>query len=203
EHLTAAAPQVAELLVAAPALQIIVTSRALLRIYGEQEFPVPPLALPADPARLQPAEAIRYTAVALFVARSRAVNPNFVLDGQNAAAVAAICTRVDGLPLAIELAAARSKLFSPQAILARLDRVLTFLSDRNRTTADHRQTLRATLDWSFELLDEAERRLFVQLALFSGAFTLEQAEAVCGPATRSTVLDGLETLVNNSLLRLV
>jgi predicted ATPase/DNA-binding SARP family transcriptional activator len=201
EHLTAAAPQLAELLVAAPGLQIIVTSRILLRIYGEQEYLVPSLALPDDLARVQAGDAARYAAIALFVARSRAVNPNFVLNAQNAATVAAICTRLDGLPLAIELAAARSKLFSPEAILARLDHALTFLSDRNRTTADHRQTLRATLDWSFDLLAAPERQLLVQLALFAGGFTLEQAEAVCDPAVSGPVLDGIEALVNHSLLR--
>jgi predicted ATPase/DNA-binding SARP family transcriptional activator len=205
EHLVEAAAPLAALLAAAPDLRLIVTSRALLHLYGEQEFPVPPLPLPAQPQQVRAEEVARYAAVALFVARSRAVNPNFVLNGQNAVAVVAICTRLDGLPLAIELAAARSKLLSPQAILARLDSALTFLADRGavrgRTQPDHHQTLRATLDWSFELLEERKQQLLVRLGVFSGGYTLEQVEAVCDLEACGDVLDGLEALVNNSLLR--
>ena len=205
EHLTAAALDLVPLLGAAPGLRIVATSRALLRVYGEHEFIVPPLSLPDTHDPLPPAIAARYASIALFVARSRAANPNFALTEQNVAAVAAICARLDGLPLAIELAAARSKLLSPQAILARLDNALAFLSGRGGAQpgqpVERHQTLRATLDWSFQLLEPRERALLARLAVFSGSFTLEQAETICDLEAVGDVLNGLEALVNNSLLR--
>jgi predicted ATPase/DNA-binding SARP family transcriptional activator len=205
EHQASTAPPLVQLLSAAPELRIIVTSRALLQVYGEQEFSLPPLPLPDEPDQLRVEDATRYAAIALFIARSRAVNPAFTLNPQNVTAVAAICTRLDGLPLAIELAAARSKLLSPPAILARLDSALTFLTDRGtfkaRSQLDRHQTLRATLDWSYNLLAAREQQLFARLAVFAGNFTLEQAEAVCDLDKDGDTLDLLETLVNNSLLR--
>jgi predicted ATPase len=146
----------------------------------------------------------RYDAVALFTTRSRAVNPHFVLNRENAATIAAICRRLDGLPLAIELAAARSKLLSAPALLARLTGALgsrlAFLVDRNRNLAERHQTLRATLAWSYALLAPPEQALLQQLAVFVGSFSYEAVEAVCGQEADSDVLAGLEILVDNSLL---
>ncbi len=179
EQVVDAAPLIADLLEAAPGLRAIVTSRTLLQLYGEQEFPVPPLALP-DLDHLPPvAELASYAAVALFVERARAADLRFALTGENAAAVATICCRLDGLPLAIELAAARSKLFAPQAMLARLSSQLGFLTSQARNLASRQQTLRATIDWSYKLLTQAEQRLFARLAVFVGPFTAEAVEAIC------------------------
>jgi AAA ATPase domain len=180
EQVAEATPRVAELLTAAPGLRVLITSRALLQVYGEHEYPVPPLALP-DPEHLPPiAELTDSAAMALFVARACAVSPSFVLNDANAAAVAMICVRLDGLPLAIELAAARSKLLAPPAMLARLSSRLGFLTGQARDMAARQQTLRATIDWSYHLLTEAEQMLFARLAVFVGAFTLDAVEAVCG-----------------------
>lgn len=205
EHLTAAAPDLLALLSIAPDLRIVVTSRARLQLYGEHEFAVPPLPLPPVSDELWSEELSHFPSVALFVARSRAVNPSFALTQQNAATIAEICTRLDGLPLAIELAAARSKLLSPSLILTRLENALTFLTERSalrpRNQPEWHQTLQATLDWSFHLLNASDQRLLARLAVFSGNFSLEAVEAICDLEARGTALDGLETLVNNSLLR--
>ncbi len=199
EQVGDAAPLVADLLAAAPSLQIVVTSRALLRVYGEREFEVSPLPLP-DPSQSSSAgELSKIAAVALFVERARAVNPHFALSGENAAAVAEICARLDGLPLAIELAAARSKLFSPQAILRRLESSLAFLSIQSRDRPARQQTLRGTIDWSYNLLTEDEKRLFRRLAVFVDWFSLEAAESVCGGEERVT-LDSLTSLVDKGML---
>jgi predicted ATPase/Tfp pilus assembly protein PilF len=199
----AAAPLLIELLSSASGLQLIVTSRAVLRIYGEHEFPVAPLAAPPEHATTLENLA-RYDAVALFTTRARAVNPNVVLTPENAQAIAEICRRLDGLPLAIELAAARSKLLTPQALLARLTGALgarlAFLVDRNRNLAQRHQTLRATLAWSYNLLTPAEQQLLQQLAVFAESFSYEAAEALCAEHTAIDVFTGLETLVDNSLL---
>lgn len=204
EQVSGAASLLAELLSVAPSLAIVVTSRAVLHLYGEHEYPLAPLPMPDPDTAPTFEELARYDAVALFVTRSRAVNPGFVLDRENAAIVAEICRQLDGLPLAIELAAARSKLLTPAALLARLTGALStrlaFLVDRNRSATERHRTLRSTLEWSYALLAPAERSLFQQLALFAGSFSYEAIEAVCGNAGEIDVLTGLETLVDNSLL---
>jgi transcriptional regulator with XRE-family HTH domain len=188
EQVAAAAPLVAELLAAVPGLKALVTSRAVLHLSGEHEFVVPPLAVPPGAApsfaranTLVPkAETLAYDAVQLFVDRAQAMKADFVLTDDNAPAVAAICQRLDGLPLAIELAAARSKLFAPKALLARLEQRLALLTIGARDLPARQQTLRATIDWSYQLLDAAERTLFARLSVFAGGCTLAAAEAVCG-----------------------
>jgi predicted ATPase/DNA-binding SARP family transcriptional activator len=189
---------VAELLVAAPRLLVLATSRAPLRLAGEHEYPVPPLALPDESADFEALAA--NDAVRLFVARARAVDPDFELDDSNAGAVARVCERLDGLPLAIELAAARSKLLPPEALSSRLDQALDLLVGGAHDLPDRQRTLRATLDWSHGLLDEAERTLLARLAVFSGGWTLEAAEAVCGEDGLQ-VLHALASLVDESLVR--
>jgi predicted ATPase/DNA-binding NarL/FixJ family response regulator len=178
EQIVAAAPQVAALLEAAPRLKVLVTSREILRLSAEQEFPVPPLALP-DRAHLPPLEQVtQYEAVRLFIARARAVRPDFAVTNETAPAVAEICHRLDGLPLAIELAAARSKLLPPEALLARLDRRLPLLTGGGRNLPERHQTLRNAIAWSYDLLDGREQQLFRYLAVFVGGCTIEAAEQV-------------------------
>ncbi|HYN89685.1 MAG TPA: adenylate/guanylate cyclase domain-containing protein, partial [Ardenticatenaceae bacterium] len=180
EQVAEAAPVVAELLAAAPRLKVLVTSRMALRLRGEKEFLVPPLSLP-DATQLSPVERLaHFEAIRLFVERSQDVKPDFNLDRQNAPVVAEICRRLDGLPLAIELAAARSKLSAPQAILARLEHRLAWLIGGPRDLPARQQTLRATIDWSYELLEPIEQRLFARLGVFVSGCTLEAAEAVIG-----------------------
>jgi predicted ATPase len=208
EQVTDAAPLISDLLQGAPGLRIVATSRAALRLYGEQEFPVPPLGLP-DPAHLPPLEALtQYESVALFISRARTMRPDFTVDNDNAPAVAEICARLDGLPLAIELAAARIKLLSPQAMLPRLESRLALLGGSgSRNLPARQQTLRGAIAWSYDLLDEDERRLFRRLSTFVGGFALEAAEAICGPAAEGSsassvdVLETLSALVDQSLLR--
>jgi predicted ATPase/DNA-binding SARP family transcriptional activator len=202
EHVTAVAPAVGELLAAAPGLSIIVTSRAILRLYGEQEYPLAPLPLP-DPVRLPLlADLARSPAVALFVERARAAAPSFRLTRENAPAVAEICVRLDGLPLALELAAARARLFAPQAMRERLESGLPLLAARARDLPARQSTLRATIDWSFNLLSAAERELFARLSVFAGGFTLAAAEEVMGEAAPAdATLDHLSALVEQSMLR--
>lgn len=204
EQVVGGALLLVDLLSAAPQVTIVVTSRTVLRLYGEHEYPVAPLPTPA-PGQAPTLDLLaRYDAVALFTTRSRAVNPNFVLNQENAATVAAICRQLDGLPLAIELAAARSKVLTPAALLDRLTGAistrLAFLVDRNRGITERHQTLRATIEWSYDLLSTAERSLFQQVALFAGSFSYEAAEAICGASCELDVLTGLEALVDNSLL---
>jgi predicted ATPase/DNA-binding SARP family transcriptional activator len=189
---------VAELLAAAPRLLVLATSRAPLRLAGEHEYPVPPLALPVQGAGFE--ALVANDAVRLFAARARAVDPGFELDDDNAAAVARVCERLDGLPLAIELAAARSKLLPPEAMNKRLDQALDLLVGGAQDLPDRQRTLRATLEWSHGLLDETERTLLARLAVFSGGWTLEAAETVCGEDDLD-VLDTLASLVDESLVR--
>jgi predicted ATPase/DNA-binding SARP family transcriptional activator len=200
EHVMGAAPLALELLRYAPGLQIVATSRAVLHLYGEQEIPVAPLPLPELADRPSAEEIARCAAVTLFTTRSRAVNPSFVLNSENAGTIAEICVRLDGLPLAIELAAARSKLLSPRTLLERMTNRLAFLADRSRTAQERHQTLRTTLDWSYQLLNEDEKILFVRLAVFAGSFGLDAVEMVCNPDNRD-VLGVLESLVDNSLVQ--
>ncbi len=203
EQVVDAAPAIRELLAAAPRVSMLVTSREVLHLAGEQEFPVPPLALP-DPAHLPPLASLSaFDAVALFIQRARAVRPDFAVTNANAPAVAEICARLDGLPLAIELAAARVKLLPPDAILARLERRLAFLTSAARDLPVRQQTLRGAIDWSHDLLDEVERTLFRRLAVFVGGCDFEAAEAVCNPAGELGIdtLDGLGSLLDKSLIR--
>ena len=203
EQNVAAAPLLTDLLAAAPGLKLLVTSREVLRLSGEQQYGVPPLALPSLERHEPPARLTQYPAVALFVRRAQAVKPDFCLTDENAQAVAAICVRLDGLPLALELAAARVKLFPPQALLARLQHRLTLLTGGARDRTARQQTLRGAIDWSVTLLDAEEQVLFTRLSIFVGGFTLEAAEAVCGAdgILRRSVVDGLAALVDKSLVR--
>jgi predicted ATPase/class 3 adenylate cyclase len=202
EQVLPAAPLVARLLESCPRLKVLVTSRAALRLRWETEFPVSPLAVP-DPKQLLPPETLsQYAAVALFIQRAVAVKPDFAVNNENAPAVAEICHRLDGLPLAIELAAVRTKLFSPQALLSRLERRLPLLVGGARDLPARQQTLRGAIAWSYDLLDEGEKALFRRLGVFVGGFTLEAAEAVCSieGATEVDALDGTSALVERSLL---
>lgn len=205
EHLVSAAPLIADLLSIGPKLKVIVTSQAPLHVYGEHEFPVPPLALP-DLESIPPLEVLsRLPAVALFVERAQAVKRDFALTKENAPAVAAICARLDGLPLAIELAAARIKLLSPSAIQARLESCLNLLTGGARDLPTRHQTLRGTLDWSYGLLNAAEQTLFRRLSVFVGGCTLEGVEAVCDTAGDLGLdgLDGMASMVDKSLVQQV
>lgn len=199
EHLLPAAPLVTELLAAAPSLTVLATSREVLHLYGEQEFVVEPLALP-DLAHLPPLERLsQLDAVALFLQRARAVRHDFQLSEENAPAVAELCTRLDGLPLAIELAAARVKLFSPQALLTRFERRLQWLTGGGQDRPARQQSLRATIAWSYNLLAAEEQQFLIRLAPFRGGCTVEAAEAVA--RAEGEALDGLASLVDKSLLR--
>jgi predicted ATPase/DNA-binding XRE family transcriptional regulator len=206
EHVLEGASRVAALLETCPQLAVLATSRAPLRVRGEHEYPVAPLALPPVERMVALDEAARSPAVRLFVERARAASPAFALAAENAPAVAAICGRLDGLPLALELAAPRIKLLPPAALLARLHRALPLLTGGGRDLPTRQQTLRAALDWSHGLLDAEERTLFCRLAVFAGGCTLAAAAAVC--AVRGTIgggdedlLEELGSLVEQSLLR--
>ncbi len=201
EQVIEAAPIVADLLAADPNLRIVATSRAALHVYGEREYPVPPLGLP-DLARLPQLDALRqYEAVALFVERATAVRPDFAVTNDNAPAVAEICVRLDGLPLAIELAAARVRILTPQAMLARLENRLGLLSAGARDLPERQQTLRGAIAWSHDLLDEADRALFACLSTFVGSAGIAAIERVCASDTGGDVLDNLGSLVDKSLVR--
>jgi predicted ATPase/class 3 adenylate cyclase len=201
EQITEAAPSVSDLLHAAPRLKCLVTSRAALRVTGEQEYPVPPLQLP-DVEHLPPLDVLsQYEAVSLFIQRAKAVHPGFAVTDENAPAVAEICTRLDGLPLAIELAAARVRVLSPDAILERLQHRLALLTGGARDLPRRQQTLRDAIGWSYDLLDQPERVLFARLSTFVGGSSLDASEAVCSPDLGIDILDGLSSLVDKSLLR--
>jgi predicted ATPase/class 3 adenylate cyclase len=203
EQVVDAAPLVGELLSGCPGLKVLVTSRTLLRIYGEHEYAVRPLELP-DPGHLPPIETLRqYEAIRLFTERAHAADTNFSLTNENAPAVAEICARLDGLPLAIELAAARIKLLSPQAMYSRLSNPLTFLTGGARDLPERQRTLRGAIAWSHALLDEGEQALFASLSVFSGGCALGAVEAICDAECGSfvDVLEGLSSLLDKSLLR--
>jgi predicted ATPase/serine/threonine protein kinase len=205
EHLLSAAPVVAQMLTAGPKLKVVVTSQAPLHIYGEHEFPVPPLALP-DPKSIPPIEVLsRLPAIELFVERAQAVKHQFALTKENAPTVAAICSRLDGLPLAIELAAARIKLLSPSAMLTRLESRLSLLTGGARDLPTRQQTLRNTVEWSYGLLNDAEQTLLRRFSVFTGGCTLEASEAVCDTKgdLGLDVLDGMASLVDKSLAQQV
>ncbi len=203
EQVVGAAVQVAGLLSACPQLKVLVTSREVLHVRAEHEFAVPPLALP-DPRHLADLAALgQYEAVALFLERARATKSDFQLTATNARAIAEICARLDGLPLAIELAAARIKLLPPQVLLARLGQRLVVLTSRTQDMPARHQTLRHTIAWSYDLLNAQEQRLFRRLAVFMGGWTLEAAEAVSTAVgdTDADVLEGMASLLDKSLLQ--
>ncbi len=205
EQVLAAATGLSDLLADCPQLKILVTSRAVLHIRGEHEFPVSPLALP-DLSHLPESESLlQYAAVALFLQCAKAAKPDFQVTPANTRAIAEICVRLDGLPLAIELAAARIKLLSPQALLARLAHRLQVLTSGARDAPVRQQTLRNTLAWSYDLLDAEEQRLFRRLSVFVGGCTLEAVEALSTALGEmaADVLDGVASLIDKSLLRQV
>jgi predicted ATPase len=205
EQVIGAAPLLSELLAAAPGLVMLVTSRAVLRLSGEHEFAVPPLAVPPAGAALDPGQLRAYASVDLFTERAHAADPGFELTGGNAGAVAEICRRLDGLPLAIELAAARARLLPSQALLARLDQRFSLLTGGAQDLPQRQQTLRNTLDWSFGLLPAAEQGLLARLGVFAGSFSLAAAEAVGAGSPdqdqAGPVMDTLGALVDSSLVR--
>ena len=219
ERLTSAAPIVADLLRAAPGLRFVVTSRAILHLSGEQEFPLDGLAVPPDLDRMtpegrigragaaarvgEPDHLLAYDAVRLFVERATAARPSFSLDRTTAPAVARICARLDGMPLPIELAAARVRLLPPDAILARLERQFELLASGARDVPERQRTLRGTIAWSYDLLDEPSRHLLDRLACFTSGCDLDTAEQVCGPAAElgRDVFDGIGDLADQSLIR--
>ncbi len=218
EQVISAAPTVAELLRAAPDIKVIVTSRAVLHISGEQEYPVPGLPAPPDPSQMSGLDRLnlggetriidpialgQYAAVRLFIERAVAVRPGFAVTNENAPAVAAISARLHGMPLAIELAAARIKILSPEAILTRLDQQLDVLAAGSRDLPARQQTLRGAIAWSYDLLDDGGRRLLDRLSVFASGCDITSAEAICGPASElgGDILDGLMALVDQSLLK--
>ncbi|HEX9438481.1 MAG TPA: NB-ARC domain-containing protein, partial [Roseiflexaceae bacterium] len=221
EQIVDAAPLISELLAFAPGLKVLVTSRTTLHLSGEREYPVPPLGLPptddrrwttddrkaGDPTLEWPnmrAETIsQYEAVRLFIERAQAARADFAVTNENAPAVAEICARLDGLPLAIELAAARIKLFPPQALLGRLGNRLKLLTGGARDLPERQQTIRNTIDWSYQLLNDAEKTLFMRLGVFVGGCTIEAVEAVCNAEgdLPMDIIDGIAALTDKSLLR--
>jgi predicted ATPase/class 3 adenylate cyclase len=220
EQVVEAAPLVAELLRSAEGLKLLVTSRAALRISGEHEYPVLGLPAPPDLSGLSALERARlpvrdrdvgaegletYESVRLFIERARAVRPDFQVTNDNAPAVAAICAQLQGMPLAIELAAARVKVLAPDAILARLTHQLAALGAGSRDLPERQQTLRGAIAWSYEILDDGDRRLLERLSVFRGGIDLAAAEAVCGPPEEldRDVIDGISELADQSLLRVV
>ena len=200
EHLLEAAPEVSGLIESCPSLTVLIASRAPLSVRGEHEYSVPPLELPASTRDPKVEEVLDSPSGRLLVERARAVSSSFSLTKANAAAVAAICWRLAGIPLALELAAAKAKVLDPKMLLSRLDRALS--TSGGRDLPDRQRTMRATLDWSHDLLSESERELFRRLSVFAGGFTLEAAEAVgtAGSVGVEEVLDHLGTLVEQSLV---
>ena len=207
ERLIQAAPRLVELLARCPQVKMLVTSRAVLQVQGEYEFQVPPLALP-DSEHMPAHESLaEYASVALFLQRAQAIAPDFRLSESNATTIAKICCRLDGLPLALELAAARIKLLSPQELLERLEHPLGVLTDGPRDLPMRQQTLRNTLLWSYQLLSTWEQQLFRLLSVFVGGFSMEAAEAIAvsrlAPQEKRRVLDGVASLMSKSLVLMV
>ena len=219
ERLTGAAPVVADLLRAGPGLRILVTSRAVLHVSGEQEFPLDGLAFPSwardltpseragragmDAGAIEPGRLLDYAAVRLFVERAMAARPSFRLDPSNARSIARICARLDGMPLAIELTAVRVRLLSPDAILTRLERQFELDASGARDVPERQRTLRGAIAWSYDLLDEPSRRLLERMAIFVGGCDLDTAERVCGPSSElgRDLFDGISDLSDQSLIR--
>ncbi len=200
EHLLDAAVEVAGLLEGCPGLVVLATSRAPLRVRGEHEYPVPPLALPSSTRNIAGEDVLKAPSSRLFLERAQAVSPDFAITEENAGYVAAICWRLAGLPLALELAAAKSRFMEPAALLSRLDRTLS--TAWTRDLPERQRTMRSTLDWSHDLLTEEERVLFRRLSVFSGGFTLEAAEGVCafGESIPEDILELLGRLIEQSLV---
>ena len=203
EQVVAAGAAISRLLAAAPGLRALVTSRSALRIYGEREYAVPPLPLPNWRRTLSVESAMQYEAVRLFVARAQEVKADFALTASNTKAVVEICARLDGLPLAIELAAARIKLLTPQALLQRLTHALQVLTGGARDLPARQQTLRGAIDWSYTTLGAEEQTLFARMAVFAGGGTLAAIEAICSVARdlKTEIVDSLSSLADKSLLR--
>jgi predicted ATPase/DNA-binding CsgD family transcriptional regulator len=203
EQIVEAAPDVADLLGACPDVTMLITSRVRLRISGEREVPIAPLGLAAPERHRSVEDVATSDAVRLFVARAEAVQPDFALTSDNAVAVAEICRRLDGLPLAIELAAARVKVLPPSALLARLDYRLPLLTGGGRDLPERQQTMRTAIAWSHDLLTAEEQELFRRLAVFAGGFTLEAAEAVASASGEPGIdpFEGVASLADKSLLR--
>jgi predicted ATPase len=204
EQVLKAAPQVGDLLEACPKVKALVTSRAPLHIRAEKELPIPPLAVPPlkESKELQPLS--QYSAVQLFIQRCQAVKVDFQVSNENAPAVAEICSRLDGLPLAIELAAARIKLLPPQALLSRLERRFEVLRGGTKDLPERQKTMYSAIDWSYELLNECEKQLFRRLSVFCGGCTIEAVLAVCNIENcgQIEIVDCLQSLVDNNLIRL-
>ena len=197
EQVLDAAPLIGRLLSAAPRVKALVTSRSPLRVAGEREYALPPLMTPPLDLPLAPDAVGAYPSVALFVERASAVKSDFLLTAENARAIAEICVRLDGLPLAIELAAARVKVLPPQAMLSRVENRLKLLSGGSRDLPERQQTMRAAISWGYQLLDDADKALFAWLSVFRGGFSLEAAERLRG----DDVLDGITSLVDKAFLR--
>jgi predicted ATPase len=205
EQLLSGASQTTDLLAASPQLSLLVTSRAPLRVSGERELAVPPLALPEQPAQdglaAQHVEALSESeSVSLFIDRAQAVKADFSLTPENTRAVVKICRRVDGLPLAIELATARMRFLDPWTALGRLEHRLQFLTSGASDLPRRQHTLRNTIAWSYDLLDRSRRALFRRMSVFVGGCSLEAAQAVCAEGEED-VLDGIDSLVASSLLQ--
>ena len=202
EQVVEAGSDVAALLSACPSLKVLVTSRVVLHLRAEWEVVVSPLSVPRSPRSLDPAHLAQYEAVALFVARAQAVRADFQLTAANAAAVTAICARLDGLPLAIELAAARTRYFSPSQLLTQLDSALALLSQGARDLPARQQTLRGAIAWSYQLLPQPEQQVFQRLAVFVGSCDIQAASCVCSAASPLpfSLLEGMLALVDKSLL---
>jgi len=203
EQIVAAAPEVAGLVASCPQLRVVTTSRTPLRVAAEREYQLAPLALPPSSDDSDPTDVLAYPSVALFVQRAEtARGVAFELSPEDATAVTSICRRLDGLPLALELAAARLRLLPPVTLLERLDRALDVLTSGSRDAGERHRTLRATIDWSYSLLTEAEQRLFRRMAVFAGGCTLADVEAVCAEPGEDC-LDELESLVDKALVQVV
>lgn len=201
ERLLEAAPLLTQLLAVCPRLKVLVTSRVVLRLQGEHNYEVSPLTLPTAGDRPSPEQLGRYEGIRLFMQRAQAARSEFRITTENAPAVVELCRRLDGLPLAIELAAARVSVLPPEAMLTRLGNRLALLTGGARDLPDRQRTLRATLDWSYKLLGVAERLLFARLAVFVGGWTLEAAEAVCEAGADAEVLHYMSALVDKSLVQ--
>jgi predicted ATPase len=199
EQVIEEAPTVADLVATCPELRLVVTSRTPLRIGAEREYQLAPLLLPPSKGQATPEELAGYPAVALFIQRAQTTNPTFALNVDNAQAVAEVCRRMDGLPLAIELAAARTRILTVEALLARLEHALDVLTGGRRDLPERQQTLRATIDWSHSLLTDAEQRLFRRMAAFSTGARLDAIEATCAEPG-GDILDDLESLVDKALV---
>lgn len=201
EQVISAAPDIAGLIARCPNLGILVTSRTPLRIRAEKEYQLHPLPLPQDEELMSADELMDYPSVALFVGRAKRVNPNFSMIPENALDIVRICRRLDGLPLAIELAASRIRMLAPKALLQKLTHTLDLLTSGGRDMPERHQTLRAAIDWSFNLLTDPEKQLFCRISVFADSFTLEGVEETCYTSHPEEALDHLESLIDKGLVQ--